>query len=341
MTKEYIRKPITEFNPEIRELLISIFGDFLHAKDKNEEKFNLIIEKETRPKTLYHYTSVEVLYSILENIKKVETDDESEINSGYFFTMRGTDITFLNDFSEFEILPRLLADAIRILEEKIDIAEKKNLSNYLSPDYLQKIANFFGMFSIHVFSFSENSDNLPMWTTYGHDGKGVALGLDLNKLNIWCNTISIDRPMLVKCSYDQEKYNNLNQQLAKEIYNMFSENNGKVTVNGIPNFDFLAQYFSSLKNIAYEYENEWRLIKVASDYGGDNKKFHQRNGILKPYVELKIPLSSLKEIIVGPCSNNDLVKRSIDFVLDNVRTKIKKRDLGIEVKQSNIPYRII
>lgn len=330
-----------EIKPDQRELLNSMFGNILEEKGIDKNNYNLIFENGFRPEILYHYTSLEVLYSILENVDTKEVKNEINAESDSFLILRGTDITYLNDFSEFELVPGMLAKAIKDIEDNLEPSEKKNLSSIITSSYLKEIANFFGMFTVHVSSFSENSDNLPMWSTYGQEGKGVAIGFDFSKIIEWLQSIDIDRPMLIKCSYNHEQYKEPIQEMANEIYQKFSRKGDRISVSGIPKFEFLAEYFSSLKNFAYEYENEWRLIKVASESDNILKKCQMKNGIIKPYIEHNIPLDALKEIVVGPCSNIELIHKSIEFSRNRVRSKTRKSNFDFVIKNSKIPYRLI
>ena len=86
------------------------------------------------------------------------------------------------------------------------------------------------------------------------------------------------------------------------------------------------------KHEAYQYEQEVRLVK----FKNDEKDVHYRcgkNGLLKPYIEVKVKLEYLEKIIVGPCADSESVTREL---------KNQLRRYGIKnITPSNVPYREI
>ena len=85
-----------------------------------------------------------------------------------------------------------------------------------------------------------------------------------------------------------------------------------------------------LKNGAYQYEKEVRLVKFKED----DKDVHYRigkNGQLKPYIDVKVNLNYLEKVIVGPCADSESVIREL---------KNQLRRYGIDnITPSNVPYR--
>lgn len=62
------------------------------------------------------------------------------------------------------------------------------------------------------------------------------------------------------------------------------------------------------KNKAYCVENEIRCITTS-----DNKevKFKIKNGLVIPFLEISLPKSALKNIVIGPTNNSNLTMQSI------------------------------
>lgn len=107
------------------------------------------------PSTLYHYTSLETLFAIINNLNN---DDPNNV----YFTLRATHASFLNDDTEGKLLPNVLHD-LGVTDSTLLILQ--SLQGY--P---------------FVCSLSELDDDLNMWRCYANDGKGVAIGLNYSEL---------------------------------------------------------------------------------------------------------------------------------------------------------------
>ena len=84
---------------------------------------------------------------------------------------------------------------------------------------------------------------------------------------------------------------------------------------------------SLYKSPHYEYEKEWRIYKRS------NIVYTKvSNGIIKPYIEIAIPIDCLDEVVIGPCvSNKEQAIKAIEILLDRKITNKK-----IKVRQSEI-----
>lgn len=107
------------------------------------------------PSTLYHYTSLETLFAIINNINN---DDPNNV----YFTLRATHASFLNDDTEGKLLPNVL--------HHLGVTDSTLL-------ILQSLQGY-----PFVCSLSELDDDLNMWRCYANDGKGVAIGLNYSEL---------------------------------------------------------------------------------------------------------------------------------------------------------------
>lgn len=112
------------------------------------------------PSSLYHYTSLETLFAIINNINN---DDPNNV----YFTLRATHASFLNDDTEGKLLPNVLHD-LGVIDSTLLILQ--SLQGY--P---------------FVCSLSELDDDLNMWRCYANDGKGVAIGLSYSELKALFN----------------------------------------------------------------------------------------------------------------------------------------------------------
>ena len=89
-----------------------------------------------------------------------------------------------------------------------------------------------------------------------------------------------------------------------------------------------------IKHPSYSYERESRYYR--KELNENNIKFRiNAKGNIIPYIEVGIPISFLKRIVVGPC-------RDMSSVEDVIRLRLKQIGLNsIEIEKSKIPYRDI
>lgn len=102
------------------------------------------------PKELYHYTSLDAFYSIIQ--------------SG---TLRATEISGFDDPLEYEFGKRLLERAYNELGAKNVLANHD--LNLCNP-------------TTYVISLTDISDYLPFWKEYANNGLGISIGLDCGRV---------------------------------------------------------------------------------------------------------------------------------------------------------------
>ena len=156
-------------------------------------------------------------------------------------------------------------------------------------------------------SFSKESDSLPMWNYYGHDGHGLSIGFDAHQI--------VNQGYdLVECIYDET----LTEALAGYIYDscyLISEPE-PLTID----LDIIS------KDSHFEYEKECR-IPLRQHYGNScitkRNQFHPikydlKGGVISPYVEVFVPLEAIQEIWVGPTNDIDLAVDSLRGWLNSI-----------------------
>ena len=295
---------------------------------------------------VYHYTSLEVLLKMLDSIRD---------NNIIFYATR---IFELNDKSEliygFRKFWKLLPDIEK--ELKIDNDEYK-LSKLSENESNQKdglpqliyngLAN-----SRHipfVISFSNDKDNLPMWNMYANNGYGVALGFKMQLCfsgRISPNNSLIDitafdplKPISLKMSYGNISKRSNIYRYAKILYsNYYSEIQG---INDIKEILKKQLYLieelgiaasALLKHPSFSFEKESRYYCKVLDTDSINFRINTRGNVI-PFIEVPIPTSMFKKIVIGPCRDIDNIKNIIDI-------RLKQKGLeGIEIEKSKIPYR--
>jgi hypothetical protein len=194
-----------------------------------------------------------------------------------------------------------------------------------------------------ITSFSEVEDSLPMWNTYGNNSLGVAIGFDKSILN---DSFSSSEE-LKKCIYDKSLVSEKLENNIENIYNCLRFNKGNfgwTTGVGAPIFNDFRDLVPITKNNAYSYEQEWRLI-IKKTYEFKNIDFQMSNDILKPYVTFEIPKKAIKKIVIGPCSNFDLISQPLWMLLKKANieaTIFEEIEEGkINITKSKCPFRVI
>ena len=211
--------------------------------------------------TLYHYTSIETLYAIINNINK---EDENSIR----FTLRATHAGFLNDLTEGQLLVSALkriGTPVRLLNTLID------MQGY--P---------------FVVSLSELDDDLNMWRCYANQGKGVAIGLakdvivDAINYQVWSNVADFDN-----CKYFSE------DELVEYL-----KSRGVESMLKCSDLKPLAKLLSEallFKNKSFAAEKEWRIY---ANY--EETEFRVADNLIIPYYEIFLPIEAMTSITFGP-----------------------------------------
>lgn len=256
---------------------------------------------------LYHYTSVDALFNILNNTYK----DYIKMRASYFMNMNDPNdcIYFINELSQLLTTGKT--------ETKQTYARIIRGMNEAGVPYF--------------ISLSSEEDSLPMWNMYAKNGHGVAIGFDMGKIsnaiqdyqkigdrkqkvamkNVFCR--------LYECKYwDREK-------IQKDFIETFHLNK-----DNIVSMDKEACKLSySIKNPSYNHEKEWRVIFLHT---------FSPEGTSYPYlINFYIPIDAIRIIKVGPCCNEDLVKTIVPEGLKEkvIRSKVPYRDKVVKVKQES------
>lgn len=283
---------------------------------------------------IYHYTSLDTFNSIICN-SKTETIE-----------LRATHIEYLNDLSEYKIALKILLSLLIDYENSLTVeVKKKGFSGLSSIEKLNSILKPWQEMPPFVCSFSENSDSLPMWNTYANKSLGIAIGFERKKLSDELKSKGIE---LKKCLYKENKVKDELKKNIDKVYNSFMlvSDKGIGTFMGKSStaFNPIRKLASITKDNSFLYEKEWRAILKKKDTSPDIK-FYSNNELLKMYISFDVLKSSIKEIVVGPCLDYDLVKKSLfmllknnDFNPDLFDSKDQKK---VNIKKSKCPYRNI
>lgn len=267
---------------------------------------------------LYHYTSIETFYKMLEKSLIVTEDNNLLIK------FWATHCDFLNDQTEGKLFEQCLLR---------NLNEYAHLSNHeLTDEEIKRFNQLYNVLDSFIISFSEHRDSLDMWRGYGGNGKGVCLGFDFSPTDPYMDSDGIIRPSetidIIECKYFLPS-ENIDPEIVEDIYR-------KITIPELDTISAASQMARSLrfgliyKHRAYQSESEYRLVIRKYPY---EKHIKFIENTLKPYIEYPIEITRLKRIVIGPCLNPETTKTQISQILRYKGVK------NVDIETSEIPYR--
>lgn len=316
---------------------------------------------------VYHYTSLDTFFKILDGVKNKN------------FTFHATDIFSMNDPTEFyhgfkrlwDLLPEIENDYYSYIKNnpmvfKIDykfLCDRYRLSNIWKnlegnndewlKAYIEEMQRTYR--SPFVISFSCHEDYLPMWTTYGDKGMGIALGIDIQEY--FTKNIQDDGTILfdfTKIGQNELRsvlvsYEDITMEhfLAKYVRIQIGNYLRQITSIDIKDKDLIYYQMkflddithiasSLIKNKAYEYEEESRLVANKKEIKAVQYKVSPTKKIL-PYIHIGIPTSKLKRLVIGPCCDFNNVKNALKTRLEQLEINLGDGDFI----KSTVPFRLI
>ncbi len=280
--------------------------------------------------TAYHYTSPGAFHAI--------------INEG---VVRFSDIRYMNDKSEMVYAVKILLDFLDehpneylfvrdVLDTLIgtnnfsDIQEL-NVTNVVFND----IPNFEYMATRNfLFCLSTEKDSLNMWNYYVQNGhyEGFNIGFNLNELIRTFDTSADKVKEGFFVYYGRVIYNRDKQfEAIKEIVDKIEHMNNQAIKPIIP---FAALTLRNeieskglfIKHPEFSSEHEYRIVvhiaeqriphslDEAQKYFGENNKmivedFCVKNGLVVPFLKVKIPTSSIAKVTISPIAEFELASK--------------------------------
>lgn len=258
---------------------------------------------------VYHYSTWDVLFKGILSSENINNRRA---------VLRAYSVKYMNDSSEGLNIPRGLSRSEdRSIEGKESVIVTKDGSEVTCPaiehpfyqrrkqmEEINARNNKQRLFSV---SFSKESDSLPMWNYYGHDGHGLSIGFDAHHI--------VNQGYdLVECIYDEA----LTEALAEYMFDSccWISEPEPLTID----LNIIS------KDSHFEYEKECR-IPLRQHYGNScitkRNQFHPikydlKRGVISPYVEVFVPLEAIQEIWVGPTNDIDLAVDSLRGWLNSI-----------------------
>ncbi len=317
----------------------------------------------------YHYTSLQNALNILSLQK-----EESELleNQNDYISLFASHFLYLNDGEELlnglELIKNEMKKKIDIDDQSSSIPSKakRRLSYHIDsfenilPNKIFKAPNHF------IICFCRDGNLLSQWQYYGKEC-GIAIEFDLkNSCYYGLTPISENKPNKpISITPKHILYSKNSKQNVIKAWT-------KTEITDETTADIFALHgaaiASFMKHPSFDVEKEVRLLfSPIAFWGTDDQndvkeliKFRESNGIVKPYMEIKIKHREpqkhpIKSITVGPGRNQEIVFNAIiKFVETHYASeqtqKIKIKNcpskhiefvkIGeIEVRRSTIPFR--
>lgn len=251
---------------------------------------------------LYHYTSVETLYKILNNIHKEHDKEFIKLHANYFMNM--------NDPADCQYFVSVLSEIL---------TNGTNMYGFFKKQF--EIAMHEAGIPYFV-SLSSERDSLPMWHMYADSAHGVAIGFSEKLLNDAVGNFQNIGPQeqkalstsafckLYNCEYWTKEEINEKIIVANNIRTDKTWRIMNILTRDACNISY------AIKHPKYAYEKESRIIFMVSfPYKGWPNFF-----------EFYVPINAIEEIICGPCADEGFVKAVVPKELHQI------------VKKSEVPY---
>lgn len=278
----------------------------------------------------YQYTSMDTFYNgILRVGNNGEIKPYIRLNS----------MSYLNDSLEARIGHEMFKSIVECVSKKIPKTVFDELCQASARNTFEA-------------SFTSNKDCLQMWSTYAQNGKGVCVGLNMEKLIQWDGgkgRENTNTMVWAKCLYEtKDILQGINSQQLNTLKSVFENSSNKesdnATIRELIRRNLIVTTLHAFlvalaKNKDYEYENESRLIILPNPYNSSDIKYRLRpDNILAPYIDVEIPLECIEEVWVGPNQNVKAVKESLERYLEHVLTQANAKH-RIKVIESNVAFR--
>ena len=266
-------------------------------------------KRENLPALLHHYTTAEVLRSIIDSR-----------------TIWATDLRYMNDAEELtyprNLVSKVFADTAA--------ARKRPVSEKLVRSIRERVNwHFYRYFGA---SFSEEPDLLGQWRGYG-EGSRVSIAFDFR----WCepqgyyNGILLSEPLLLPVVYEPEEQHAVAAGIMNDLLDLADECEDPESMSTLSRighgaFQSLILPLLSFKNPVWREEREWRMVVLEQQLGRADhvtEKFRPCSLGIAPYIEVA-PLDyagpftgrfNIRGVTVGPTPHPDLARAAVEELL--------------------------
>lgn len=277
--------------------------------------------------TLYHYTSLDALVSIVPTK-----------------TLWATDIHYLNDSSELRHAVQLFVREVDILREAAASSADGDLLSQLSDWLRGRLANGNLLF---VGCFTEDGDLLSQWRGYTPHARGVSIGFSPMHVLACARAESYG---IGRCIYDRSEKASVARDTVQSLL-AFARHKGPST-NAHPTQSFhpvfaeaepdLLRIAALLKHDAFVAEREWRVVSASvSDYVNSPVLHRPGRTTLVPYCAFGLAVPGVEGIgieraVLGPTPHPDLGANALSQFLSHHRVSGGR---PLSTGPSHVPFR--
>lgn len=269
---------------------------------------------------IYHYTSAKNLLGLLhtpsDKEKSIIRDNSNDLDYGYYLDFHAGAINLMNDKLENKLVKDMFMEIPKCLYSSAKFVEWTNGELY-------------------AVSFSTEPDYIPLWRIYADDYSGICLKIQRKELEYTLKKINNESFVDVKagsCLYlSKSEFKEKLRKVLSELVTVHDKNI-KSGWQALSNA-FVQSAFCKLKT--FEYEKEYRLAVFV------NKDFYIKQGRygLSLYYPIKVPLRSLKEIVIGPSPYQDALTYSINALIKSRLGKLDKYGINVKISKSHLKIR--
>lgn len=294
-----------------------------------------------KPEKLYHYTSLDVLQTILEKKQ-----------------LRFTNRAYLNDKSEGHYVLSLCEEKIDDLwpmeegketfKKALESAQKELKEAAEKPVYEKNTRNF----QIYQVSFSYERDSLIMWNYYAAGG-GCSIQFSKEYMENLKNELNGSglTALFGYVIYDVEKQVEILKGIFEAFLQVYSDNTSSSLKYALWESCLIRSILkigALFKHPGFRDERECRMVFDVYQEGKTKEfpalippkgqepyksKIRISNGVLVPYVDFDFDIKYLQSITVSPTSNFEKVKQGLKIVL------CEQGITDLPINHSEIPLR--
>ena len=259
---------------------------------------------ESNPELVYHYTSFDSFFNIINNIENKEK-----------VKLYLTHYQYLNDISEIEFAKRVIKDLFGM----VVVGNKEAVNDAIELAFAEN--------TVFLSSFCRRGNKLNQWRSYCPSG-GISIGINKTKFSQENDYI------LDECIYNHEhlvkEFEKILLPITELAKNESQKTDDKILRLYIEMFNLILR----CKHSAFDEEEEFRIVHLVSNEILEKvMKFRTSKNKIIPYIEIDFNASLIEELIIGPCSNPRILKRDIHILC-------KQKGISPEILLSGIPLRV-
>lgn len=283
-----------------------------NLRQKHQKK--ITGEEFSKFEKIYHYTNPQSFHKILSSKK-----------------LWFSDVTYLNDESEvsytYNLAKNLIYENKDILDQDFEKSILEEINNKLIEKEPESSWQYIHKRSFYIASFSNNPDNLLLWSYYTKNQKMAGYNIGFNKNIIhkisyvvlgrskyfsWGNVIykkDIQNALLKDALLD---YNTL-------IEKTINKEDKKNIIDSFKGYLFVTSLF--FKQDFFEQENEYRIVidnyidpLLSKEIVYENK-FREQNNFMIPYIEIDFIADDIESVTISPTIKQEYYQKSIKRML--------------------------